>query len=62
MSIIRGTGDAKKMKEKGQVVGQTVATMKCTKCGQTAVQTRGQNGEVVYQCGACSTQFKLSRF
>lgn len=60
MKIIRGTGDAKKLK--GQALPQKTTTMRCTNCGQQAVQGRLPNGREVYTCVACGTSFTASKF
>ena len=60
MKIIRGTGDAKKLK--GQALSQKAMTMRCTNCGQQAFQTRLATGQEVYKCGACGTSFTASKF
>jgi DNA-directed RNA polymerase subunit RPC12/RpoP len=59
MRIIRGTGDAKKMK--GQVQATQVPTMRCTRCSQTAFQGKTSSGQLIYRCGACGAEFKLQR-
>lgn len=60
MKVIRGTGDAKKLK--GQARSQGAVTMRCTNCGQQAVRTRLGNGKEVYKCGACGTCFGATKF
>ncbi len=60
MKVIRGTGDAKKMKGNAQSVN--VLTMRCTNCGQQAMKTRLPDGQEIYKCGACGTGFKASKF
>jgi len=60
MKIIRGTGDAKKLK--GQAVSQGQLTLRCTGCGQQAIQTRLADGTQVYKCNACGMAFKATKF
>jgi hypothetical protein len=60
VKIIRGTGDAKKMK--GQATSQSVRTMRCTNCGQQAMKTRTPDGQEIYKCGACGCGFKATKF
>lgn len=56
MKIIRGTGDAKRLK--GQVVGG-VRTLKCT-CGRQALPSSDSKGKTTYTC-ACGKKFGVQR-
>jgi len=60
VKIIRGTGDAKKMK--GQSISQGQLTMRCTSCGQQAAQTRLADGTNVFKCAACGTALTTKKF
>lgn len=60
MKVIRGTGDAKKMK--GNAVVHARQSMRCTNCGQQAFPLQVSDGSTIYKCSACGTKLKAVKF